>query len=314
MEEPLHTKYRPTRLEDVVGQSHLVSSLAQMLAKFNKTGQAPHAFLFTGPSGTGKTTLARILAGAFKVSPQGLVEIDGATNSGVADMRSITDAVRHRSFGEGGRKFVIVDECHALSKQTWQSLLKPIEEPPAHVWYALCTTEPEKVPETIRTRCVGYALRGVSDDDIGDLLSKVRDAEKLSTSDELLGVIARQAQGSPRRALVYLQTAGHVKDKREALRLLETGVGEEEEAVALARMLCTGRGATWPKAMEILKKLQGDSPEGIRLVVLAYASKMLPTAKEPEPLLAVLQAFREPCRASEGFAPLYLAVGELLLS
>lgn len=311
--EPLHTKYRPDRLEDVVGQAHLVGSLAKMLEKYRKTGQAPHAFLLTGPSGTGKTTLARILASAFEVSPQGIIEIDGATNSGVADMRSVTEAVRHRSFGEGGRKFVIVDECHALSKQTFQSLLKPIEEPPGHVWYALCTTEPDKVPETIRTRCVSYALKPVSDDDLSDLLSTVRDAEKLSTPDDVLSAIARQAQGSPRRALVYLQTAGHVKDRKEAIKLLETGVGEEEDAVVLARMLCTGRGAEWGKARDLIVKLQGESPEGIRLVVLAYASKMLSTSKDPEALLAVLQAFREPFRTGEGFAPLYLAVGELLL-
>lgn len=306
--EPLHVLYRPKTLEAVVGQQAVVASLKTLLSG----KKVPHAFLLTGPSGTGKTTLARIIAAKLGINEQGLIEIDAASNSGIENMRNIIDMVRYVSLSKGGRKFVLVDEAHSLSKATWQSLLKPIEEPPEHVFWALCTTEPDKVPETIRTRCVSYNLKSVNDDDISDLLNSVVEKEKIKIEESMLEMIARQSRGSPRRALVYLQQLIGVKDKKEALRLLETGVGEEEQAINLARMICTGKGFTWEAALKIIQNLEGESPEGVRLIIVNYAAAVLKTSKKPEPLLAVLSAFRGPYNPSEKWAPLYLSLGDLL--
>jgi DNA polymerase III gamma/tau subunit len=207
---------------------------------------------------------------------------------------------------------VLVHNCHALSKATWQSLLKPIEEPPVHVFWAFCTTEPDKVPETIRTRCLTYSLKAVSDDDLIDLLTRVAEEEGLDTTEEIIGVLARQADGSARRALVYLAQCDGVKDKKTAMQLVEKGVGEEDQAIALARMLCTGKGCSFLNAMKLCVALQGESAEGVRLIIVNYAAKMLPESKDPESQLAVLEAFRGPWNPSEKLAPLYLALGNLL--
>jgi len=307
---PLHLRLRPATLDDVVGQKAVVSSLRKVLSQ----KQLSHAFLFTGPSGTGKTTLARIVATKLGVPLRSILEVDAATNSGIDKMRELTDSVRYKALmHESDRKFVIVDESHALSKSAWQSLLKSIEEPPEHVFWAFATTEADKIPDTIRTRCLCYNLKPISSEDIDEHLTRINVQEKLGVTDEGIGLIARNAAGSMRRALVYLEQARGVKEKREILELLEkTVVGEE--AIALARLLCGRGNFTWEQVMALCAAMKGESAEGIRLVILTYAVAMLPQSKEPGPLLAVLSAFQGPYNQSEGFAPLYLALGSLLLN
>lgn len=308
--KPLHTLYRPSTLSEVVGQGAVTKSLAKLL----KGSSIPHAYLFTGPSGCGKTTLARIIAHELGIGADSIIEIDAASNSGIADMRVVVDNVRYRSMAGKGDKFVIVDEAHALSKQTWQSLLKPIEEPPSHVYWVLCTTEPDKVPDTIRSRCTSYNLKSVPEDDLEALLTSVASAEGLKLGGDMIGLIARQAGGSARKALVFLSQVSGVTDKKEALRLLENGVGDEEQAIALARMICSGKGFTWDNCMRYIKALDGESPEGVRLMIVNYSAKVLENTAHPEQQLAVLDAFRGPYNTSEKWAPLYLSLGALLFN
>lgn len=302
--QPLHLRYRPRVLEDVIGQDHIIKSLSSQ--------KAAHAFLFTGPSGCGKTTLARILATRFDIDAACIVEIDAATNSGVDNMREILNVMRYRALAGNGRKLLIVDECHALSKQTWQSLLKSIEEPPEHVYWAFCTTEPDKVPATIANRCVPYHLRAVEDELLWEYLLFINKDAGIALTGEIVAAIAAAASGSVRRGLVSLEALRGVTDEKEARRLLDNGIGDELEAVELARLICNGQ-ADWPKAMKILEKLQTESPEGIRLVVINYAASCVRSAKDPRNLLAVLEAFKGPYNASEKFGPLYLSLGTLLL-
>lgn len=307
----LHTKYRPQNLDEVIGQDATVRSLKKLL----DGEKPPHAFLFTGPSGVGKTTLARILANRLKVSPQNLIEVDAATNSGIDAMRGVLDTTQYRGFGESPIRFVIVDECHALSRATWQSLLLALEEPPDHVYWALCTTEAEKVPQTVRTRCHAYRLDAVKPDAIEELLLAVRELETLDISDEMLGAAARQAQGSIRQALVFLSQVDGVKDPAEARRLMQQ-VGEEREAVELARLLVQKQGLTWERARDLLAALASESAESVRLVIVNYVAKTIAKAGPGEAarLLNVLDAFSQPCHQSEGQAPLYLAVGRVLFN
>ena len=178
VEEPLHIKYRPRSLQDVRGQDAVVDSLTTALKKSTR----PHSFIFTGPSGCGKTTLARILAEKFGCSPQNVIEIDAATNNGIDSMREVTSTLRYNGFGDTPNKAIIIDECHALSKAAWQSLLKSVEEPPAHVFFFFCTTENGKVPETINTRCQSYFLKPLRFDDLMDLLEFVVDEEALASA------------------------------------------------------------------------------------------------------------------------------------
>jgi len=312
--ESLINRYRPRALADVVGQDAIVASLQQVLASKN----VPHAFLFTGPSGTGKTTLARIVALRLGIPKSSLMEVDGGTHSGAEAMRNVIDKARSRSMQDvRGRRFLIVDEAHALSATAWTSMLKAIEEPPEHVYWAFCTTNTDKVPKTIRTRCVTYNLNPVANDTIQELLEKVADAEKIDISNDLLGLLSRTAAGSVRQALSDLNKIAGTTNKKAALQLLHNGVSQEADAIDLARMLCGSKNNNWAEYMRVcgllVDKVEKSSPEGVRLVIINYACAVLREAKDPNRMLAVLHAFREPFHGAEGWAPMYRALGELLL-
>lgn len=306
VEQPFHVKHRPKTLAEVVGQDATVKSLkAQLKAK-----QRPHSFLFTGPSGCGKTTLARILAAEFNCSPANILETDAATNTGIDAMREITSTLRYQGFGDQPNKMIILDEAHALTKQAWQSLLKAVEEPPEHVYFAFCTTDAGKVPDTIRTRCSSYDLKPVRFDDLMDLLEDVADLEKLDIADAYLEQVARACGGSPRQALVMLSMVLGCEDEDEVARILETPL-ENKEVIDLCRLLVAGK-LDWVKAVSLLKAMPETAPESIRIVVVNYLNACLMGAKSERDvprLLDLLADFSKPCNPTDKLAPILLAIG-----
>lgn len=255
----LHTKYRPTTLDEVVGQGHIKDGLAAVLAEAKQ-----QAFLFEGPSGTGKTTLARLCASQLGCTD--IIEVDAASNTGVDDMRKVAEGQNYRSL-DGGNKAFIVDECHRLSKQAWESLLKAIEEPPAGVFWFFCTTEGNKVMTTIRTRCVTYTLKEVAYRALLGLLDRVAKAEGLDVSEDVLDVAASEAGGSPRQALVNLTTVKHARTASEAQAALNRAPGSKE-AVDLARMLA--KPWQFADAVKLLADLGDETPESVRMTVFHY--------------------------------------------
>lgn len=304
----LTTKYRPTTFDEVLGQDAVVNSLKKVVESGSRK-----TFLLSGPSGTGKTTLSRIIAAEVGCDPKNLIEIDAATHTGIDAMRDVAQAARYRSLGKSPVKAVIVDECHRLSKASWDSLLKILEEPPAHVFWFLCTTEIDKVPQTVRTRAVAYNLRPVDDDVLYDLLEDVVEKEGLDVPDGVLDLISTKAYGSPRQALSYLAVCAGCESRKEAAELISVAT-EEGEAVTLARMLVSRKDFTWPKVQKLLKQLQHEQPESIRLIVVNYVQSTLLSCKEKqvEYLLGILDAFSEPCNPSEKMAPIQLAVGRVM--
>lgn len=307
---PLHIKYRPAYLKQVLGQDDAVKSLSKIVGSKNPG----HAYLFTGPAGTGKTTLARILAAQFRCDPNNILEVDAATNSGVDAMRDVMSALRYQGFGDQPNKAIIIDECHGLSKQAWSSMLKPVEEPPPHVYIFFCTTETGKVPEAIVTRCHNYLLKGLRYDDTMDLLEDVCDREGLKTPTSILETIARASAGSARQALVMLSMLRDCTDVDEAGRLLETPI-DKKEVIDLCRQLVS-RKLTWQRAVELLKAIPDMNPESVRIVVVNYLAACLMGAKserDASDLLYMLGQFSKPFLASDKNAPLLLALGNILL-
>lgn len=312
MIQDLHIKYRPTNFDEVVGQDHVVTSLKTLF----KNNQHPHAYLFTGSSGCGKTTLSRIIASELGCNNSNIIELDAASYSGVDNIRELSQSLNYATFGSNPNKFIILDEVHALSKSAFQALLKTIEEPPSHVYFALCTTEADKIPDTIKTRCHTYNLKDVNYDDLIALLEFIAEEESIKFTEHAksLQTIAQAAMGSPRRALTFLSKCRGCEDLNSIKLILEEP-NEEGEVIELCRLLVGRVKPQWKNVIRILNSLSGQNAESIRLIIVNYVSKVLLNArndKDALKLLNILNAFSSPCNQSEKFAPLLLAFGQLI--
>jgi DNA polymerase III gamma/tau subunit len=217
--------------------------------------------------------------------------------------------LKYRGFGANPQKIIIMDECHRLSAAAWSVLLKPIEEPPEHVYWVLCTTEASKVPATIKSRCQAHTLRSVPISGIESLLEDIKSREKLKFKDEVLRLIAREAAGSPRRALVGLAACIGAKTRREAADRLAT-VEDEGDVRKLCQLLM--KGGTWTKAMALIEPLEKMPPETIRILVVNYMAAVAHGSSKPHKALSIIEEFNEPFRESDKLAPLYLAIGNVI--
>ena len=303
----LTDKYRPTSLKEVLGQERVIKSLEKVL-----NDKRAKAFIFSGPSGCGKTTIARILAGRFAAggaAVTNVIERDAAFASGADDVRALCDSLAYRALGANPIKTVILDECHKLSNTAWNILLKPIEEPPEHVYWTLCTTDPGKIPQTIKTRCVSYALQAVKEQEILELLCKVADDEGFTTPDEVIEAIAEGAGGSPRLALNLLEACLNCTTAAEA-RIQMRVAEHSKEAIDLCRFIGSDRG-NWADAAKLIKALAEIESEGVRISVVNYLTAMLLNTKDTNRALTLLmkiEAFSTPFNQTDKQAPLVLAV------
>lgn len=308
MTEAYHTKYRPTSFETVKGQDAQCAALKRSLDK--KTSQV---FLLSGPSGCGKTTLARIAAAHVGCDPRDVIEVDAATYSGADETRKLQDVMSYRPITGGEHRAVILDECHGLSSKAWETLLKTIEEPTRHSFWFFCTTNPGKVPHTIKTRCVGLTLNSLELDQIAQVVDRVIKREKLQVSEGARKVIIREARGSARQALVNLGVASDAKTSKEAARLLHTEI-ESDPLREFCQFLM--RPGSWVAAMALVKRF-GETPnyEGLRIVVFNYMGKVLQGAKNDDAAIAalrVLEHWSTPFNSAEGAGPFMLALGRTM--
>ena len=303
----LHTAHRPTSWGDVVGQDHIVKSL-QKAAKDKRA----HTFLFSGPSGVGKTTLARILANEFaggKASPANIYEIEAANYTGVDDMRRVLERAAMRAIGSSPVKSIILDEAHRLSGSAWDVLLKPTEEPPSHLYFMFCTTNLGKVPKAIVTRSLAFELKPVSEDKLLELLVNVSDVQGLTVSDDIIEAIVEESAGSPRQSLVFLEACCGCATVAEAKKLMRSAANSAE-VIDLCRWLLQPRGG-WNQAVTLVKKLNGAEPESARINIVNYLAQVLLNTKgddKAKHILTVMEPFSEPFNTSDKMAPLLRAI------
>lgn len=196
----LYRTHRPSRWSEVIGQDHVVDSLKESI----HSSRIAHAYLFSGTRGTGKTTVARILARELKTAPEDISEIDAASNRGIDDIRALREHVSVLPFSSQ-YKVYIIDEVHMLSKDAWNALLKTLEEPPNHVIFILATTELNKVPDTIISRCQTFMFRTPTRDILGKQISVVAKKEGYELDPGAADLIALLGDGSFRDSLGMLE-------------------------------------------------------------------------------------------------------------
>ena len=217
MQQSLAVKYRPKTWEDVVGQKTIVSILKRQLA----TNSLKNCLLFCGASGCGKTTLARILANDMNKGVGKPIEIDAASNNGVDNVREIVSQAKERSI-DGEYKFFIIDECHSISNQGWQAFLKCIEEPPKYTVFIFCTTDPQKIPETILNRVQRFNFTRISTPEIKSRLEYVCRSEGYENYEEATDYISKLSDGSLRMSLSMLDKCLSYSDDLSIENVLRT--------------------------------------------------------------------------------------------
>jgi len=272
----LYSLYRPKVFSEVVSQDHIVFSLTGSLRRDNVS----HAYLFSGPRGTGKTTLARLLAASVNCkvnkvtcgacesclaiqagSYQDVVEIDAASNRGIADIRNLRDRITYLPI-DGRYKVYILDEIHQLTAEASNALLKTLEEPPSHIIFVLCTTEIQKVLSTIRSRCQIHKFRLVPEILIVHRLKQIVIDQKCNVPEDTVEYISRQADGSIRDALSLLDVILGLEDR--SLEKVQRMMGRANYSVVGDFVECLAERSK-SKVLRFINLLYDDQMTDIRL-------------------------------------------------
>jgi len=251
----LHTKHRPTTFKTVIGNKAVVRSIESTL----RDGEDVHAWLFSGPSGVGKTTISRIVAKHLGATASGVFEWNIANLRGVDTIRELEEKSKFRVPGSPVSVYIL-DECHQMTTPAQNMLLKSLEDPPRHVYFLLCTTEPEGMISTIRTRCLEYKLDALSDSDIRLVVTSVARKENITLGEGVLDLIVSSALGSARLALVMLAKCATVGDSLdEAIPLVRGSIqdleltGPIDLASKFIDLMYGKRQTPWGVLVELLK-------------------------------------------------------------
>ncbi|MBS1248592.1 MAG: DNA polymerase III subunit tau [Chloroflexi bacterium] len=310
MSQVLYRKWRPQTWDEVVGQEHVITTLRNAVS----AGRISHAFLFSGPRGTGKTSTARLLAKAANCLDEDLssrpcnqcdhclsinrgdfldlIEIDAASNNGVDDVRALRDKINF-SPNRGRYKVYIIDEVHMLSTEAFNALLKTLEEPPSHAIFVLATTEAHKIPATVSSRCQQHDFRRIPVDDIVEHLREVAEQEELKVERDALTLVARQATGSLRDAISLLDQLASTEDTI-TLQLARSVLGTAaSQAVLDVIDAVVGQDAALGLNVLQVALDRGSDPRQFARQVVNYLRSLLFLQMENVDQLDTSQAVRE---------------------
>lgn len=293
MTQVLYRKYRPTVFGEIFGQKHIVQTFVNAI----RDGQIAHAYLFCGPRGTGKTTMARLLAKSLNCeSPSGaepcnkcqscqainsgsamdIMELDAASNRGINEIRELRDGVQFAPSALKYRVFII-DEAHMLTKEAFNALLKTLEEPPAHAIFILATTEAHKIPTTVASRCQRFDFRKISIEDIMENLAQIAKKEKIKCSDDALRLIAALAGGGLRDAQSLLGQIASVSSGKEiGTEMVRDilGIADMQDVCGFVDALAMGKAADALAFTNVLH-LQGKDLAEFSRSLSNYLRKMM---------------------------------------
>src|SRR5687768_13326876 len=326
----LARRYRSGTFDEVVGQGHV----AQTLKRAIESDRIAHAYLFTGTRGTGKTSTARILAKALNcqsfdkptTKPCGkcescvaiargddidVIEIDAASNTQVEKTRDvIIDNAAYRP-ARGRFKIYIIDEVHMLSKSSFNALLKTLEEPPEHVKFILATTEPEKIPNTILSRCQRYDFRNIPTREIADHLKNISKQEKIKADEDALLLVAKAGAGSMRDALSLLDRLLSVGEKELTVELIESLLGLPKSQLIFDLAQSIGAGDVKKVLMGVDKLIQGGLSVDTLIASLIEHLRNLLVLRTCGPDCDLVEvpglSVKELCAQAEGFDAVALA-------
>ena len=280
----LYRKYRPQTFEDIVGNESAVKALQAEL----KNGS--HVFLFVGNAGCGKTTLARIVAKEVGAGELSIKEINSADNRGIDTAREIMEQMRFNPV-DGEALVWILDEMHMITSAGQNALLKALEDTPSHVYFMLCTTDPQKLIAPLKSRCSIINVKPLVDEEMKYLLKRTARAEQRKVSPEVLDKIIELAQGGSRKALKLLSKVLYLDSDEERIEVLEQGEESDNvQSIELCRVLMK-KNCTWSMIAEVLKGIDMSDPEKVRMGVLGYMNSVLLNGKDSIEAVSAMQAF-----------------------
>ena len=279
----LYRKYRPQSIDEMVGNESTIKAVKKELEN------GSHVFLFTGNAGCGKTTLARIIAKEVGAGDLSIKEINSAENRGIDTAREVQEQMRYLP-SDGGALVWIFDECHQWLAPVQNAFLKAFEDTPDHVYFFLCTTDPQKLIKPLVSRCSVVAMKPLSNEEMTYLLKRTARAEGKRVTPEVVNAICEQAEGGSRKALKLLAKVLYLDSEEEQLEVLSAGEDENAETIELCRCLLS-QGCNWARIAEILKDLDMSEPERIRQAVMGYMNSVLLKGKMNNNAVCALQAF-----------------------
>jgi len=294
MSTELYKRHRPQSFKDLVGQEDAVKALAKM----GKGGGIPHSLLFTGPSGCGKTTIARILQKKLKCHKGDFKEINASETRGIDMVRSIKDTMGLAPMNTGGVRIYLVDECHAMTKDAQNSFLKILEDTPEHVYFMLCTTDPQKLLATIKTRCTEIKVKALSQANADALIMDTAKKEGVTISEDVseaiyeASIIDGGKLASSRKVMVVLNSIIGLDTEAEQLKAISQN-DIKAAAFELCKVMIYNPRASWSDVSKVLSSIEED-PESIRYMVLGAAnSLLLKGGKMSNRAYSVIVAFRD---------------------
>jgi len=269
----LYLKYRPTELAEVKGNTIVVKSLEGMLGD---PATCPHSFLLYGPTGCGKTTLGRIIADMLGCKGNDYHEVDSADFRGIDTVREIRKNAGFLPM-EGDVRVWMIDECHKMTNDAQNALLKILEDTPEHVYFILCTTDPQKLLPTVKGRCTQFQLLPLNEAQMLGLLRRIAKAEGQTLEQEVFDQIIKSSNGLPRNAIQNLEQVLNV-DAEKQMEIAKKAEMTENLSIDLCRALI--KRASWKEVAGILTGLKDQEPESIRRSVLGYCQAILLNGKD----------------------------------